>query len=159
MVLTDNFKKYQAHLIKVDNLKKKREQIELDIKELEAKKGDSWIDALVHPLAEALKKSTGAKKWEVYGPYGLASETIIYVYIDEGENEITKCLTVVPDFHYSDPKTNNTNPWGFRVKDFKKKTGSFPPGSVGARNGGNFASYVPPVHADIEWFINLLTKD
>ena len=46
----------------------------------------NWIDDLVKPLAEELKIKLNAYCYEIFGPFGLRSETSIYLYTREPKN-------------------------------------------------------------------------
>lgn len=156
MQLKDNFAKLTQHWAKEDKLKQQIERAQKRLKKMDASPQSNWIDSLIKPLAKELMAATGKKMFDVMGPFGLMSETSIWLFDTEEQRAAVDVLSLTfrPDLHNPEE-----NPFGIKVKDYSNKTEDYAFKTIGAINGMNFPSIIPPADATIEWFVKLLTKN
>lgn len=109
----------------------RRAQIERLEKRRERLFGVGWVEGIVEPLAAALASLTGLS-WEICGPFGLRTETSIYLREDMSRSiteQTTRSIHLVPMhnkdggyvIHYETGEIDN----------------SYQKGSLGERNGMN----------------------
>ncbi len=99
-------------------------------------KQSSWIDIVIHPIAEELSTLLKLPVWEVLGPFGIYCETSIYFAESKEElskSEVFKTITFRP---------NNSGEDSFKlhIVNTSENSGAFVPNSIGAINGGNHPS-------------------
>lgn len=89
----------------------------------------NWIDSLVRPLAKEISKELG-KDYEIYGPFGLRSQTSIH-----WRDDMTKPITVQPTLSL------RLVPGDLKKAELKyetgKKKGEFQKNTIGDVNGFN----------------------
>lgn len=106
----------------------------------------SWIDICLRPIAAEMARILDADV-EVAGPFGLAAETVIYVYpkgtpVRDRGNAPCRVLAIRP---LEVPTLG--------IVDYTTRTDQFPPGTLGERNGLNHPTTPIPPEADAAWFI------
>lgn len=87
----------------------------------------------------------GTVKIEIYGPFGLGNECSIYF---NGKND--KILASATFTRYGD---------GYGIKDYSKNTGTYPKGSIGEMNGGNYNTIKITNKMTAEWFVKFMKKN
>lgn len=130
---------------------KARETLEQQIaalqQRMERMKRPYWINDLIKPIGEALLAHFPGRYIDILGPFGLCSEVGLHLYREgvpekeqlEGDN----CLSI--SFVHDGDR-------GVAIRDYSRKTNDFPPNSIGAANGMNYAQIEVPDDADVEWF-------
>lgn len=151
MILIEQFTKFRAHNAKERKLKQDIEKKQAKLRKMECSRNSSWIKTLLEPLAKAIAAKEGYKHWCIMGPFGLGNETSIWFYNtpEQYKNCEVDSITFRPDL-WNDDEEEGFNPFGLKVKDYSQNTGAFPENSIGARNGGNFPSIIPPANADLD---------
>lgn len=95
-----------------------------------------WIENVLTPMAEAISKAI-EMPYEVYGPFGLSSETSIYFFVNGKKGSITKeptlSLTLYPEWQYEGTKLETFTLW----YDTGERDEKYPPHSLGELNAGN----------------------
>lgn len=79
-------------------IEERRAQLERLQKRLERLPRVGWVTGIVEPLAAVLADRTGLS-WEIYGPFGLRSETSIYLREDMSRSitaQTTRSIHLVP---------------------------------------------------------------
>ena len=124
--------------------KKRKVLKRLERKQERLNKKTHWTDAILKPIAEYMVEYFNAFDFQIMGPFGLSCETSIWIWLtqDEAERRDLKKLyssTFVSFYEYDDVKPiHNVIGINLSTKDYSENTKSFPEGSIGALNGGNF---------------------
>ena len=89
--------KAQDNLRAADKIAKKKSRIQ----------SVNWIDSVVKPLAEELRKATGKKFCEVFGPFGLCARVSVYLHDESTDKkeliqQSSLALTLQPCFEDGD---------------------------------------------------------
>ena len=125
---------------KIENYKKKIEKLN---KQRERFYSVSWIDEIIHPLAQQLAMRMN-KKYDIYGPFGLGCRTSIYLFDDENKSitdQDTWSITLLPD----DLRNGIIR---YETGEMKKEYAS---GTIGEMNGfNNITADVPDTIEEIE---------
>lgn len=154
-MMQEFYKNYSDFQKRIDHLKRLIESHERAIQKLHDK--GNWIDAIVKPLAQEISVRLGPSKnlpfhdWEIYGPFGLGSETTIYFFCTD-ERDIVKgetySITLHPSFTDAGLRlTYNTG----------EKKDNYAPGTIGWMNG--FNNVEAPLPDSIEEIMKLLTHN
>ena len=151
MILQDKVKEFHEYEAKTEAMKKRLDALEARYKKRWA--SNHWIDTFIKPLAVAMCEKIGTAKWEIMWPFGLGCEISIWFWdTDEQYKESKiKSITLHPDYY-------NDNPCGVTVKDYAQKHALYPANSFAALNGLNYAAVTPLPDADLDWFIQYVTK-
>lgn len=100
-----------------------------------------WVDALVRPLAEAAAAAFPRRRLELLGPQGLGSAVCVCLIRVEAAPEdrmrdaFCRSVTLVP----VDLKRGRIG-----RRDYNRRLGRYPPGSLGALNGLDYAEEALP---------------
>ena len=85
--------KIQEKCNEIDSLKK-------DIAELKNEEDlisyPSWVDEILKPFSEEVKKELNAEWYRILGPFGMLSETAVYWYKDKEEKETVGKIKIMP---------------------------------------------------------------
>ena len=153
MTLQDNFKNYLKRADTIDKYEAKIKALENKKQKLQDR--NSWVSTLLKPLARQMCKALNTKHWEILGPFGLNCETSIWFWNTKEEHK--ECNVYSITFR---PNINRDNPstFGFTVKDYSVNTKRYASGTLGEVNGGNYPSIFPPDDADLQWFLDKVSK-
>lgn len=146
-ILREQWKKIEDIESRIKVYEKRIEKLEAQKKKVSANhKG--WIDLLLPPLAEELKTELGKAHYELLGPFGLTAETSIWFYDtkEERDSYVFPSLSIRPDLF------NDDNSFGISIKGAEGND-EYPKNSIGAVNGMNYSSIIPPKDADVKWFL------
>lgn len=135
------------------NLRSQLSAIEAELSaikdELAALKRPSWVDRVVRPIGEMILSKLPGYRMEIWGPFGLCSETSIHFYKEgvpqEKEEDNCRLITFVP--------SHSEGGFDLFIRDTKKDTGEYRPGTIGYRNGMNNPRVEIPESADVDWFL------
>lgn len=108
-----------------------------------------WKEHYIKPLADELIKHFPDYHYEILGPFGLCSETVIHFR----KNGTPEDNYERPNFHSISFTVGDLSIGGFSIRDYSKNTGKFIEGTIGELNGMNHPSIPIPDNADIEWFL------
>lgn len=114
-----------------EKISERRAQIKRLEKRRERLLGVGWVEGIVEPLAAALASHAGLS-WEIYGPFGLRSETSIYLCEDMSRSiteQTTRSIHLVP--------MNNKDGGYILHYETGETDDSYQKGSLGERNGMN----------------------
>jgi len=146
-----------------DKADKKEAQIERAQKLLRKYKGKtSWVDTLLNPIAKAIIEKEGfISRFQVMGPFGLSSETSLWLWKTEEDYKAYKnndedwtkrliSITFRPQ-GYSDE--NSRYRIGLAVVNRNENSGEYAEGTIGYANGFNR----PQIDID-DWSLDTLIK-
>lgn len=147
--LTAPAQAYREHRNKEKRYEAAIEAKQAKLDKLRKSKKHYWKTAIVDPLAEILREALGYETVNVSGPYGLGSECYV-TFNEDKESEVY--FVVRPDYN------NPQNLIGISVKS-NVSTGNYEDNTIGAVNGFNYESIIPPANVTPEWFKQFLKKD
>lgn len=141
-----------------NKLKAEKEAIELKIERLEKKlekiksKRPYVVQNVLIPLAKEIKARCGFKAFEIYGPFGIASETSIYFANIGKDGDIKICdvetWSLTLQWAYDGDDLHHLEYWTGET------TNDYPKGSIGEMNGLNNVYKELPM--DVDTIIKLL---
>lgn len=108
--------------------------------ERENLKFPSWIQMLVRPIGKALVSKMPGYTMEILGPFGINCNIAIHFTPEKKSRLKFKSI----NFTFSDRLY-----W----QDTSKKTGKYPPNTLGDLNGMNYPEIEIPENADLDWFL------
>lgn len=126
-------------------IEKKTLQIER-LKKKEAKLGYvSWINEIIKPLAEELRKKLNKKHVDILGPFGINCQTSIWFYNTEKERAACKVKSITLRPYDLEE--------GILYVETRKTKNSYEKNTIGEVNGGNIVCDEVPKNASINWFL------
>lgn len=140
-------KAYKNYKAKQEKLEAQKEQIEKRLKNMRYPHLTKYLEKLGKA---ALPRIKGAVGFKIYGPFGLGNECSIYFHakLKRGQKEPKTLASAT--FRYSAD--------GFCLKNYNKKTGSYPENSLGALNGFNYEDLPITEKMTLEWFVKFAKK-
>lgn len=137
-MLEEFYKNYREHDAKVRKLKALIAKHQARLRRLNSEEG--WYAQVLVPLAEALSKEPNMP-YEIYGPFGLSSETSIYFFPSGKIGNIVKDDTYGITLHPSSRSTDDYSiPYADRfylTYNTGEKKNEYPEGTIGYLNGFN----------------------
>lgn len=137
-MLEELYGSYREHGAKIRKIEASIEKQEVQLKKLKRKSG--WYNQVIEPLAKQLSKELGMP-YEIYGPFGLGSETSIFFFPGGKVGSITKLDTYGITLH---PASRHCEDWKVPYEErfylsynTGEKRNDYPEGTIGYLNGFN----------------------
>ena len=153
--LYKNYREHGAKKRKIEALIAKRQK---RLKKLQKKGG--WYQQVLVPLAEALSKELNMP-YEIYGPFGLSSETSIYFFpsgkIGDIVKEDTYGITLHPSFRPTDDYSIPFEDKFYLTYNTGETKNEYPEGTIGYLNGfNNLEAELPD---DLDKILEIIRKN
>lgn len=137
-MLNELYEKYREHGAKERKIEALIAKHQKRLKKLQEKGG--WYQQVLVPLAEALSKELNMP-YDIYGPFGLGSETSIY-FFPSGEigsivKEDTYSITLHPSSRPHDDWQTPFEDCFYLTYNTGEKKNEYPEGTIGYLNGFN----------------------
>ena len=107
-----------------------------------------WIDEIVKPLAEELRKKLGKKYTDILGPFGINCQTSIFFYDTQKQRDACKVKSIT--FQPGDLSE------GILYVETNKSKERYSKGTIGEINGGNIVCERIPKNASLNWFLKYI---